>query len=81
MEHYKKQKLSSDEEVVPPSQLKQTFIGPVEEVKPLERHEIGIKSGVKGMEIKQVVDRVIHKLVYRSFPKVTLKAIGMFILI
>jgi hypothetical protein len=63
------------------SELKKTFIGPVEEVKPLESHEMGIKAGVKGMEIKQVVDRVLHKLFYRSFPKVTLKAIGRYIFI
>lgn len=58
-------------------QLKRVFLGPLEDKK-LERHEMGIKSGVKGLEIKQVVDRVIYRLITRYEPKVTLKAIGIF---
>ncbi len=56
--------------------LRRVFLGPAEEVKPLETHELGIKSDVKGLEIKQCVDRAVHKLVYQGLPKVTLKAIG-----
>ena len=73
MENHKRNYREEDEN---PQGLKRVFLGPVEDVKPLEIHEIGIKAGVKGVEIKQSVDRAIHKLVYRGFPRVTLKAIG-----
>lgn len=57
-------------------QLKRVFLGPVEDQK-LEPHEIGIKSGVKGSQIKQLVDRVVHRLIIRRQSKLTLKAIGI----
>lgn len=56
--------------------LKRVSIEPEEEMKRLERDEIGIKSGIKGSEIKQYVDRAIQKLIYYRNPRVTLKAIG-----
>lgn len=59
-------------------QLKRISIVPAEEVKKLERDEIGIKSGLKGSEIKNYVDRAIYKLVYahNRSRNITLKAIG-----
>lgn len=42
----------------------------------LAPNEIGIKSGIKGAEISEIVDRIIHKLLYRNMRSVTLKAIG-----
>ena len=59
--------------------LKRVSIEPSEEMKKLERHEIGIKSGLKGTEIKIYVDRAIHKLIYAGFKVVTLKAIGKYL--
>ncbi len=60
-----------------PSALKRVSIEPEEPMKKLEPHEIGIKSDLKGSEIKDYIDRAVYKLVDRRFPKVTLKAIGM----
>jgi 23S rRNA maturation-related 3'-5' exoribonuclease YhaM len=57
-------------------QLKRVSIEPEEEMAKLDRNEIGIKSNLKGSEIKEYIDRVIYKLVYNGVPKVTLKAIG-----
>ena len=58
-------------------QLKRVSIEPEEDSKRLQRHEIGIKSDLKGSEIKLFVDRAISKLIYENFQKVTLKAIGI----
>ena len=58
--------------------LKRVSIEPSEEMKKLERHEIGIKSGLKGTEIKKYVDRAINKLIYARLKVVTLKAIGKY---
>jgi hypothetical protein len=60
----------------PQQALKRTSIEAETPMDKLERHEIGIKSGLKGSEIKQYVDKAIYKLVYLKQPKVTLKAIG-----
>lgn len=60
-----------------PSQaLKRTSIEAETPMDKLERNEIGIKSSLKGSEIKEYVDRAINKLVYSKQPRVTLKAIG-----
>ncbi len=56
--------------------LKRVSIEPAEEMKKLERNEIGIKSGLKGTEIKKYVDRATNKLVYAGIKVVVLKAIG-----
>jgi hypothetical protein len=56
--------------------LRRVSIEPGEEMKKLERNEIGIKSGLKGTEIKKYVDRAINKLIYDNYKNVTLKAIG-----
>jgi len=56
--------------------LKRVSIEAEDGMKKLERHEIGIKSGLKGPEIKEYVDRAIYKLIYLKNPKVTLKALG-----
>lgn len=58
--------------------LRRVSIEPAEEMKKLERNEIGIKSDLKGTEIKKYVDRAINKLIYAKLPVVTLKAIGIF---
>ena len=42
----------------------------------LQNNEIGIKSELKGTEIKKIVDRAIDKLVYKKFKTVILKARG-----
>lgn len=56
--------------------LKRTAIQPESEIQKLERNEIGIKSNLKGYEIKQYVDRAIYKLIQQNMRKITLKAIG-----
>lgn len=50
---------------------------PVEEQLKLQFNEIGIKSDVKGPEIKRIIDKVVNDLVYRDFEKVILKSRGM----
>ena len=42
----------------------------------LQTNEIGIKSELKGTEIKKIVDRAIDKLVYKKFKTVILKSRG-----
>jgi hypothetical protein len=56
--------------------LKRVSIEPEEPMKRLERDEIGIKSGLKGSEIKKYVDNAVYKLIVVNCNKVTLKAIG-----
>ncbi len=75
MDYQKRQNMSEGNDDQP---LKRVSMGPVDEVQRLAPDEMGIKSGVKGMEIKQVVDKVVYKLIQCSFPKVTLKAIGTY---
>lgn len=58
------------------SQLKRVRIVPEREMERLEKNEIGIKSDLKGAEIKQVIDNAIYKLFDRNFRTITLKAIG-----
>lgn len=59
--------------------LKRTSIEPESQMQRLERNEIGIKSSLKGYEIKQYVDRAIYKLIHQNMRKITLKAIGFFL--
>jgi hypothetical protein len=56
--------------------LKRTAIVPETDIKKLEWNEIGVKSNLKGSEIKQYVDRAIYKLLTQNSRKITLKAIG-----
>ena len=42
----------------------------------LQPNELGIKSGIKGAEISEIIERVLEKLLYRNMRKITLKAIG-----
>jgi hypothetical protein len=60
----------------PSEPLKRVSIESEVPIEKLQRHEIGIKSDLKGSEIKQYVDNAIYKLVYLKMPSVTLKAIG-----
>lgn len=57
-------------------QLKRVSIVPEAEIKRLNRDEIGIKSDLKGAQIKEYVDRAIYKLIYADMRKITLKSIG-----
>jgi hypothetical protein len=57
--------------------LKRVSIEPEEEMKKLEKYEIGIKSGLKGSEIKEYVDRAIYKIINQNHGRVILKAIGI----
>lgn len=59
------------------TQMTRTLIVPEFEVKELERDEIGIKSDLKGAEIKQCVDKAIYKLITSNMRKITLRAIGI----
>lgn len=77
-QHYNNDNRDRTENQGPP--LKRISIEPEEESKRLQRHEIGIKSGLKGSEIKLFVDRAISKLIYENYEKVTLKAIGIIII-
>jgi hypothetical protein len=58
------------------SALKRTAIIPETEIKRLEKNEIGIKSNLKGSEIKKYVDMAIYKLFAFENRTITLKAIG-----
>lgn len=49
---------------------------PVVPEKKLNNNEIGVKSELRGREIKRLIDRTIDKLVYKKLPTVTLKARG-----
>ena len=46
--------------------LKRVSIEPEEEMVKLQKNEIGIKSGIKGSEIKQYVDRAINIIIYQN---------------
>ena len=49
---------------------------PVEPMKKLKYNEIGVKSDLKGNEIKNLIDKVIFILIYKNYPNVTLKSRG-----
>ena len=51
-------------------------LNPINPIQKLQQNEIGIRSDLKGPEIKNVVDKVVRMLVYRHFYSVTLKARG-----
>jgi DNA-binding protein len=42
----------------------------------LAPNEFGIKSGIKGAEISEIVERILYKLLDRNMRTITLKAIG-----
>ena len=56
--------------------LKRVAIVPEKEIAKLRFDEIGIKSDLKGAEIRDYIDRAIGKLLYKDMRKITLKAIG-----
>ena len=49
---------------------------PVEPMKKLKYNEIGVKSDVKGNDLKNLIDKVIFILIYKNYPNVTLKSRG-----
>jgi DNA-binding protein len=49
---------------------------PVEPIKKLKYNEIGVKSDVKGNDLKNLIDKVIFILIYKNYPNVTLKSRG-----
>lgn len=51
---------------------------PVEEPPKLQFYEIGIRSDVKGPDIKRIIDKVVNYLVYEKYEKIILKSRGMF---
>ena len=51
-------------------------LNPINPIPKLQQNEIGIRSDLKGPEIKNVVDKVVRMLVYRHFDTVTLKSRG-----
>ena len=51
-------------------------LNPINPIQKLQQNEIGIRSDLKGPEIKNVVDKVVRMLVYRHFYSVTLKSRG-----
>ena len=51
-------------------------LNPINPIQKLQPNEIGIRSDLKGPEIKNVVDKVVRMLVYRHFYSVTLKSRG-----
>ena len=51
-------------------------LNPINPIPKLQQNEIGIRSDLKGPEIKNVVDKVVRMLVYRHFYSVTLKSRG-----
>ena len=56
--------------------LKRVAIVPDTPTEKLRPDEFGIKSGIKGAEISEIIDRVLYKLLHRNMRKITLKAIG-----
>jgi DNA-binding protein len=56
--------------------LKRVSILPETPTEKLRPDELGIKSGIRGAEISEIIDRVLYKLLNRNMRKVTLKAIG-----
>jgi hypothetical protein len=56
--------------------LKRTAIIPETEIQRLQDNEIGIKSNLKGSEIKEYVDRAVYKLIVQNKRTIVLKAIG-----
>jgi hypothetical protein len=56
--------------------LKRISIEPETPMHQLRREEIGIRSGIKGREIRDIIDRAIYKLLYLNMRTITLKAIG-----
>ena len=51
-------------------------LNPINPIPKLQQNEIGIRSDLRGPEIKNVVDKVIRMLIYRHFDTVTLKSRG-----
>lgn len=63
------------------NQNKQNFqngaqLNPVDPIPRLQYNELGIKSTIKGRQIKIVIDKIINFLLYRQYSSVILKARG-----
>ncbi len=61
--------------------LKRVEIIPEVPMEKLRRNEIGIKTTIRGQEIRDYVNRSIHKLITENMRKITLKAIGKYLII
>jgi hypothetical protein len=59
--------------------LKRVEIIPEVPMEKLRRNEIGIKTTIRGQEIRDYVNRSIHKLITENMRQITLKAIGIYI--
>lgn len=56
--------------------LRRVEIIPEIPMEKLRRNEIGIKTTIRGQEIRDYVNRSIHKLITENMRQITLKAIG-----
>lgn len=56
--------------------IKRKFIRPEKEDEKLQPNEIGIRSNLKGTEIRDLVDRALYKLLDRDMRTIVLKGIG-----
>jgi len=56
--------------------LRRVEIIPEVPMEKLKRNEIGIKTSIRGQEIRDYVNRSIHKLITLNMRQITLKAIG-----
>ena len=57
-------------------EMKRVSINPETPMQQIRSNEIGIRSSVKGKEIRNYIDRAIYKLIYLNLRTITLKAIG-----
>ena len=49
---------------------------PIEPIPKLKYNEIGVRSDLKGYQIKNLIDKIIFFLIYKKYPSVTLKSRG-----
>ncbi len=49
---------------------------PIEPIPKLKYNEIGVRSDLKGFQIKNLIDKIIFFLIYKKYPSVTLKSRG-----
>ena len=49
---------------------------PIIPIPQLKYNEIGIRSDLKGYQIKNLIDKIIFFLIYKKYPTVTLKSRG-----
>ena len=58
------------------NKMKRVSINPESPMEKISSNEIGIRSSVKGREIRDYINRAIYKLVNLNMRTITLKAIG-----